>query len=242
MVGKTLADHRATAATTSWPPSAPCSPEPATRLTVWRRSRSWFRQSTPPSGTPGRCSNPTTRRPPRAHLVLHALAERITWRRSTAAKALAEGGASDIPATTPPRTRLKRNGVGVMTEVTRKWFTSLRWRHAWLRGLQDEDARSDRQLRSLKDGHHRRVLSCGWTSTSLVGPRCVGMTVRGRTRANGEVLSTRTCWFRRVRVGGDCDGDRRRKYVYGPTREIVHDKWLSLHRQPGGSWRRAFRV
>ncbi|MEW2505724.1 hypothetical protein AB0878_35185 [Amycolatopsis sp. NPDC047767] len=25
-------------------------------------------------------------------------------------------------------------------------------------------------------------------------------------------------------------GERKRKYAYGPTRELVHEKWLKLHR------------
>ncbi len=58
------------------------------------------------------------------------------------------------------------------------------------------------------------------------------MTVRGRTRANGEgsIYPHRVGFAAYVWVV-TATGDRRRKYVYGPTREIVHDKWLSLHRQ-----------
>ena len=58
------------------------------------------------------------------------------------------------------------------------------------------------------------------------------MTVRGRTRANGEgsIYPHRVGFAAYVWVV-TAIGDRRRKYVYGPTREIVHDKWLALHRQ-----------
>ena len=37
--------------------------------------------------------------------------------------------------------------------------------------------------------------------------------------------------LRRLRLGGQADGTRGRKYVYGKTREEVHDKWIKLQAQ-----------
>jgi integrase len=54
----------------------------------------------------------------------------------------------------------------------------------------------------------------------------------GRTRANGEgsIFPYRNGFAAYVWVTKP-DGKRTRKYVYGQTREIVHDKWISLHQQ-----------
>ncbi|BCJ67565.1 tyrosine-type recombinase/integrase [Polymorphospora rubra] len=54
----------------------------------------------------------------------------------------------------------------------------------------------------------------------------------GRTRANGEgsIFPYRNGLAAYVWVTKP-DGKRTRKYVYGKTRELVHDKWISLHRQ-----------
>ncbi|MFY1679994.1 tyrosine-type recombinase/integrase [Micromonospora sp. WMMD730] len=53
-----------------------------------------------------------------------------------------------------------------------------------------------------------------------------------RTRANGEgsIFPYRNGFAAYVWVTKP-DGKRTRKYVYGPTREVVHDKWIKLHRQ-----------
>jgi hypothetical protein len=53
-----------------------------------------------------------------------------------------------------------------------------------------------------------------------------------RNRANGEgsIFPYRTGYAAYVWVTKP-DGLRTRKYVYGKTREIVHDKWLRLHQQ-----------
>ncbi|MEV0810686.1 site-specific integrase [Micromonospora sp. NPDC050200] len=52
----------------------------------------------------------------------------------------------------------------------------------------------------------------------------------GRTRANGEgsIFPYRNGYAAYVWVTKP-DGKRTRKYVYGKTREIVHDKWIKLH-------------
>ncbi|TDC01432.1 site-specific integrase [Micromonospora fluostatini] len=54
----------------------------------------------------------------------------------------------------------------------------------------------------------------------------------GRTRANGEgsIFPYRTGFAAYVWVTKP-DGRRTRKYVYGQTREVVHDKWIKLHQQ-----------
>ncbi|WP_431943554.1 tyrosine-type recombinase/integrase [Micromonospora marina] len=54
----------------------------------------------------------------------------------------------------------------------------------------------------------------------------------GRTRANGEgsIFPYRNGYAAYVWVDKP-DGKRDRKYVYGQTREIVHEKWLKLHHQ-----------
>jgi integrase len=54
----------------------------------------------------------------------------------------------------------------------------------------------------------------------------------GRTRANGEgsIFPYRNGYAAYVWVTKP-DGKRTRKYVYGKTREIVHEKWLNLHQQ-----------
>jgi integrase len=51
-----------------------------------------------------------------------------------------------------------------------------------------------------------------------------------RTRANGEgsIFPYRNGFAAYVWVDTP-DGKRKRKYVYGKTREIVHDKWIKLH-------------
>lgn len=53
-----------------------------------------------------------------------------------------------------------------------------------------------------------------------------------RTRANGEgsIFPYRNGYAAYVWVTKP-DGKRTRKYVYGKTREIVHDKWIRLHQQ-----------
>lgn len=53
-----------------------------------------------------------------------------------------------------------------------------------------------------------------------------------RTRANGEgsIFPYRNGYAAYVWVTRP-DGKRTRKYVYGKTREIVHDKWIRLHQQ-----------
>ncbi|TDB69581.1 tyrosine-type recombinase/integrase [Micromonospora sp. KC723] len=54
----------------------------------------------------------------------------------------------------------------------------------------------------------------------------------GRARANGEgsIFPYRNGYAAYVWVTKP-DGKRTRKYVYGPTREAVHDKWIKLHQQ-----------
>ena len=54
----------------------------------------------------------------------------------------------------------------------------------------------------------------------------------GRVRANGEgsIFPYRNGFAAYVWVTKP-DGKRDRKYVYGRTREIVHDKWIKLHQQ-----------
>ncbi|MEU6074911.1 site-specific integrase [Micromonospora sp. NPDC047074] len=54
----------------------------------------------------------------------------------------------------------------------------------------------------------------------------------GRARANGEgsIFPYRNGFAAYVWVTKP-DGKRTRKYVYGQTREIVHDKWIKLHQQ-----------
>ena len=53
-----------------------------------------------------------------------------------------------------------------------------------------------------------------------------------RTRANGEgsIFPYRNGFAAYVWVTKP-DGKRTRKYVYGQTREVVHDKWIKLHQQ-----------
>lgn len=54
----------------------------------------------------------------------------------------------------------------------------------------------------------------------------------GRARANGEgsIFPYRTGFAAYVWVTKP-DGQRTRKYVYGKTRDAVHDKWIKLHQQ-----------
>ncbi|WCN83217.1 hypothetical protein PCA76_09280 [Micromonospora sp. LH3U1] len=54
----------------------------------------------------------------------------------------------------------------------------------------------------------------------------------GRARANGEgsIFPYRNGFAAYVWVTKP-DGRRDRKYVYGKTRETVHDKWIELHEQ-----------
>jgi integrase len=54
----------------------------------------------------------------------------------------------------------------------------------------------------------------------------------GRARANGEgsIFPYRNGFAAYVWVTKP-DGKRTRKYVYGKTRELVHDKWIKLHQQ-----------
>ncbi|MEU4566314.1 site-specific integrase [Micromonospora sp. NPDC023956] len=54
----------------------------------------------------------------------------------------------------------------------------------------------------------------------------------GRSRANGEgsIFPYRNGFAAYVWVTKP-DGKRTRKYVYGQTREVVHDKWIKLHQQ-----------
>jgi hypothetical protein len=54
----------------------------------------------------------------------------------------------------------------------------------------------------------------------------------GRVRANGEgsIFPYRNGFAAYVWVNKP-DGKRARKYVYGKTREIVHEKWIALHQQ-----------
>lgn len=56
------------------------------------------------------------------------------------------------------------------------------------------------------------------------------MTGRGRTRGNseGSIYPYRTGYAACVWVTTPA-GERKRKYVYGPTREKTHGKWLELH-------------
>ena len=53
-----------------------------------------------------------------------------------------------------------------------------------------------------------------------------------RARANGEgsIFPYRNGYAAYVWVDKP-DGKRARKYVYGQTRELVHDKWIKLHAQ-----------
>jgi hypothetical protein len=53
-----------------------------------------------------------------------------------------------------------------------------------------------------------------------------------RTRASGEgpIFPYRNGYAAYVWVDKP-DGKRARKYVYGQTRELVHDKWIRLHAQ-----------
>ena len=62
-----------------------------------------------------------------------------------------------------------------------------------------------------------------------------------RTRANGEgsIFPYRNGFAAYVWVTKP-DGRRTRKYVYGKTRDAVHDKWIKLHQQAKqGRWRPA---
>src|SRR2546423_15132158 len=63
------------------------------------------------------------------------------------------------------------------------------------------------------------------------GPGVGGMTNK-RTRANGEgsIFPYRNGFAAYVWVTKP-DGKRARKYVYGQTRDEVHDKWIRLHAQ-----------
>jgi hypothetical protein len=60
--------------------------------------------------------------------------------------------------------------------------------------------------------------------------------VRGRQRANGEgsIFPYRNGHAAYVWVTTP-DGMRRRKWVYGKTREDVHGRWLKLHDTPRAS-------
>lgn len=83
------------------------------------------------------------------------------------------------------------------------------------------------EIRSIKVGHNRRIMPNGWTSTS---PQDRGISdMSGRARANGEgsIYPYRNGYAAYVWVRKP-NGRRARKYVYGKSREIVHDKWIKL--------------
>jgi integrase len=56
------------------------------------------------------------------------------------------------------------------------------------------------------------------------------MTSRARANGEGSIYPYRNGFAAYVWITKP-DGKRTRKYVYGKTREIVHDKWLKLHQQ-----------
>src|SRR5262249_27290563 len=106
--------------------------------------------------------------------------------------------------------------------------------------------RSDARLRPVQDQDARcqRPTALGQGRQAPPDPARVGGRVRPATGAAGGRLMTAKC----TRANGEGsifpyrngfaayvwvtkpDGKRTRKYVYGHTREIVHDKWLALHR------------
>ena len=51
---------------------------------------------------------------------------------------------------------------------------------------------------------------------------------RGRANGEGSIFPYRSGYAAYVWVTRP-DGKRSRKWVYGQTREIVHDKWVKLH-------------
>src|SRR5207248_3781564 len=77
------------------------------------------------------------------------------------------------------------------------------------------------------------VESCpsGLTTTSRTGLRRRA-DMAGRARANGEgsIYPHRNGFAAYVWVQTPA-GQRKRKYVYGKTREEVHEKWLKLHQE-----------
>jgi integrase len=58
------------------------------------------------------------------------------------------------------------------------------------------------------------------------------MTTRARANGEGSIYAYRSGYAAYVWVTTPA-GYRQRKYVYGRTREVVHSKWLDLHRQAG---------
>src|SRR4051812_13158532 len=53
---------------------------------------------------------------------------------------------------------------------------------------------------------------------------------RGRANGEGSIFPYRAGYAAYVWVE-TLKGGRQRKYVYGKTRELVHEKWIALHQQ-----------
>jgi excisionase family DNA binding protein len=87
------------------------------------------------------------------------------------------------------------------------------------------------ELRSLKDGKNRRILP-EWVDEYIERRVKEGAAMSSRARANGEgsIFPYRNGFAAYVWVTKP-NGQRQRKYVYGTTRQGVHDKWLKLQQQ-----------
>jgi hypothetical protein len=89
------------------------------------------------------------------------------------------------------------------------------------------------EIRSVKIGGHRRVLP-QWVDeyVARVAEDPLSLAVRGPTaRARSSRIATATPAYAWVPKP---NGLRARKYVYGKTREDVHDKWIKLQRARQG--------
>jgi len=86
------------------------------------------------------------------------------------------------------------------------------------------------QLQTIKIGRRRLVSLDALRQCVEASQRGSGLMARGRQRANGEgsIFPYRTGYAAYVWVTTP-DGARRRKWVYGKTREDAHGKWLKLH-------------
>ena len=88
-------------------------------------------------------------------------------------------------------------------------------------------------LRSLKDGRNRRILP-EWVDEEPRGPP--GCRIRRsymsgkRTNGEGSIYAYRNGFAAYVWVSTP-QGRRQRKFVYGKTKEIVHERWLDLHQR-----------
>lgn len=78
------------------------------------------------------------------------------------------------------------------------------------------------EIRSIKVGHNRRIMPNGWTSTSPARSRNQRYERPGAGERRGLDLPVPQR-LRRLRVGHEAERRRARKYVYGKSREIVHD-------------------